>query len=94
MNLPNNCPAQLRAVIEKHDYKRWRIAKELGVNVGHIQNYIAQGIEPRRRDLREKMFLSTKRRANFRPPHWNWWRHLPPEQRDNIIRSAYERAKA
>jgi len=91
MTLPTNCPASLRAVIEKHNYKRWRIAKELDVNVGHVQNYITEGIEPKRKDLREKMFFPTKRRADYRPPHWNWWRHLTPKERDALIKEAYDR---
>lgn len=92
--LPDNCPAKLRRVIERHEGKRHRIAKELGVNVWWIQAYIKNWHEPSNPETRRKMFLPTRaaRKPDYRPNHHNWWRHLPPKDRDTIIRSAYDRA--
>ena len=96
IELPPTCPRKLRRVIEKHKGKRHKIANELKINVGHIQNYMTSGLEPTRTDLRAKMFLPKTRRkpksAPYRTKYMNWWRHLDKEARAIFIKSAFEKA--
>ena len=83
-------PPKLKKVIERHNGKYHRIAKELRINVGHIYKYIKYGIEPKRSDLRKKMFLSKSKRKparpKFTPEFINVWRHLDTRQRHQIIK--------
>ena len=85
-------PPKLQKVIKRHNGKYHRIAKELGVNSGHVYKYLKQGKEPIRRDLREKMFLSKSKRKparpRFTPEFINIWRHLNTTERHQIIKDA------
>ena len=85
-------PAKLRSIVARHHGRYHRIAHELGVNVGHVYNLLRKGREPKRQDIRKKMFLPKTRKPrkpDFRPEHINWWRHLDKSQRDSIIKRAY-----
>jgi len=65
---PPNCPEKLIAEFHACDDNMSELARRLGVNKGHVHNLLIEGKEPRRVDLREKLFLPAKVREPI--PAW------------------------
>lgn len=64
-----NTPPKLVQRFKNADCKYHRLAKAQGVNVAHVYNLIHDGIEPKKGDIRVKLFLSRNpRRARPRKP--------------------------
>lgn len=73
----------------------YTLGKELEVSPVHIWNNLKKGTEPKRNDLRKKLFLSHKktpeeleqmRRKNKELPEYiKKWRHLSTEERNRVI---------
>lgn len=56
-----NTPKQLEKVWKKNGKNFYKTAKELEINVGHVYGLIVKGVEPKRLDLKRKLFLTKKK---------------------------------
>lgn len=63
-NVPEKLIAEFHAAAESHS----QLARCLGINKAHVWNLMVHGKEPKRKDLREKLFLPAKVRENV--PAW------------------------
>lgn len=81
-----------------------RIAKYLDVNVNHVWKALKKGEHPINPNVRAKFGLPRKPRKPRTahtskpatlplPAHQKWWRGLPKEMRDFLIRVSYKRYK-
>lgn len=96
-----NVPPKLKALYERLGSQS-RLSKKLQVNVGYISNLFRKGTEPTDRtvkgqEVRSRLFLSrTKSRKappkepKSEPEHIRWWKSLPREERDKVIKEYME----
>ena len=90
-------PPKLIREFRKARYKYHVLAKARGINVKYVHEMIKYGKEPTNANIREKLFLPKKPRAErvkkpyIEPPeHIKWWRSLTKEYRNSFIQITYE----
>ena len=95
-------PPKLKAAFRQVEYKYHDLVSKLKVNPRYLYDLIANGIEPndttkKLQEVRIKMFLPRRKRKKATNPktpvvvpnHIYWWRRLPKETRNDIIRQAW-----
>lgn len=80
-------PKKLIRLYKQHGGNCYKLGRVLEVNPAHIWNLLKHGHEPKRSDLREKLFLkvSRQRKQIEVPEHVKLWRRLPKAERDKVI---------
>lgn len=56
----NNAPKRLIRIYKQHNGNCYRVSQLLGVNPNQVWSLLKEGTEPRREDLRHKLFLRHK----------------------------------
>lgn len=92
-NFHRNAPRKLIRLYKKNGGNCYKVGKQIGVNASHVWNLLKNGVEPKREDLRQKLFIRrTRRRAvtsskpkTEAPEHVRKWRRLPKEERYKVI---------
>lgn len=67
-DFPPNVPEKLIVIYHACGDSISKLAVRLDINKGHVHNLLVKGKEPRREDLREKLFLPAKVREKI--PAW------------------------
>jgi len=67
-DFPPNVPEKLIAEFQDCECNMSRLARHLGLNKAHIHNLLVHGREPRKKELRNKLFLPAKVREDL--PAW------------------------
>jgi len=55
-----NTPKRLIRLFKKMNCNYYKTAKEIEINVGHVYSIIVHGHEPKREDLRRKLFFKAR----------------------------------
>jgi hypothetical protein len=80
-------PKKLVALYRRFHGNSYQLGKYLGVNSSHVWRLLKYGKEPKRLNLREKLFLKIpkSRPKQEVPDYIKKWNKLPTEERRNVI---------
>lgn len=80
-------PRKLIKLYKDYGGNCYKLGKHLEINASHIWQLLKHGREPKREDLRVKLFLKVQRKSAKVevPEHIRLWRKLSKAERDKVV---------